>query len=29
MEKEMKNYTDCNVNISITPARTDNPQNTS
>lgn len=23
----MKNYTDCNVNISVTPARTDNPQN--
>jgi len=27
-EKEMKNYTDCNVNISVTPARTNNPQNT-
>jgi len=24
----MKNDTDCNVNISVTPARTDNPQNT-
>jgi len=24
----MKNYTDCNVNISVTPARTNNPQNT-